>query len=141
MLTLALALGGLGGLGLFVLQAGIAVWQLELVNYVEHYGLSRRLLENGRYEPVRPHHSWNADHRASNWMLINLQRHSDHHYKPGRRYPVLQTYAETEAPQLPFGYPVMTILAMVPPAFHRVMDPRVRAWRQRFYPDIEDWAR
>ena len=51
---------------------------------------------------------WNAAHRASNWLLINLQRHSDHHYKPDRRFPLLQTYTEDEAPQLPFGYPMMT---------------------------------
>ena len=81
------------GLALFLWQAWIAVWQLELVNYIEHYGLTRRYLGEGRYEHVLPRHSWNASHRASNWLLINLQRHSDHHYKPDRRFPLLQTYA------------------------------------------------
>jgi len=91
-------IGGAEGLALFLLQAGVAVWQLELVNYVEHYGLTRKHLGDGRYEPVRPHHSWNAAHRASNWLLINLQRHSDHHVKPARRFPLLQNYDESEAP-------------------------------------------
>lgn len=140
LLTLAYGLAGFAGLGLFLVQACVAVWQLELVNYVEHYGLTRKHLGAGKYEHVRPHHSWNAAHRASNWLLINLQRHSDHHYKPDRRFPLLQTYSEDEAPQLPYGYPVMTMMAMVPPLWRRVMNPRVRAWRQRHYPEITDWA-
>lgn len=139
-LTLALALGGWAGLGLFVFQAFIAVWQLELTNYVEHYGLTREHLGDGRYEHVLPRHSWNAAHTASNWLLINLQRHSDHHYKPDRRFPLLQTYAEDEAPQLPLGYPAMTTLAMIPPIWRRRMNPRVRAWRRRYYPAITDWS-
>jgi len=136
---LAVALGGWLGLGLFLLQAGVAIWQLELVNYIEHYGLTRRHLGGGKYEHVLPRHSWNAAHKASNWLLINLQRHSDHHYKPDRRFPLLQTYSEADAPQLPFGYPVMTMVAMVPPLWKRVMNPRVRAWRRKYYPDITDW--
>lgn len=139
MLAMALALGGWEGLALFLWQALVAVWQLELVNYIEHYGLTRRHLGGGRYEHVMPRHSWNATHRASNWLLINLQRHSDHHYKPDRRFPLLQTYGEDDAPQLPFGYPLMTMAAMVPPVWKRVMNPRVKAWRAQFYPDITDW--
>ncbi|SHI79736.1 alkane 1-monooxygenase [Wenxinia saemankumensis] len=136
---LALVLGGPWGLFLFLTQAFWAVFQLELVNYVEHYGLTRRHLGGGRYEHVLPRHSWNADHKASNWLLINLQRHSDHHYKPDRRFPLLQTYADEEAPQLPYGYPVMTLAALVPPLWRRVMNTRVRDWRARYYPDIADW--
>lgn len=140
MLALAFATGGWAGLGLFLWQALIAVWHLELVNYVEHYGLTRRYLGDGTYEPVRPHHSWNADHKVTNWLLINLQRHSDHHYKPDRRFPLLQTYAAEEAPQLPLGYPAMTALAMIPPLWRRRMNPRVRAWRRQFYPDVTEWG-
>jgi alkane 1-monooxygenase len=138
-LILAFALGGWQGVGLFLFQAFVAIWQLELTNYIEHYGLTRRHLGGGRYEHVLPRHSWNAAHKASNWLLINLQRHSDHHYKPDRRFPLLQTYSEREAPQLPLGYPVMTALAMIPPVWRRVMNPRVRAWRRQHYPDIQDW--
>ncbi len=139
-LTLAFAVGGWAGLGLFVWQAFVAVWQLELVNYVEHYGLTRRHLGDAKYEHVQPRHSWNADHKVTNWMLINLQRHSDHHYKPDRRFPLLQTYGEDEAPQLPVGYPGMTAMAMIPPMWRRRMNPRVRAWRRKYYPDITDWT-
>ena len=139
MLVGAFMLSGGLGVGLFVVQAIVAIWQLELVNYVEHYGLTRRHLGDGRYEHVLPRHSWNASHRASNWLLINLQRHSDHHYKPDRRFPLLQTYGADDAPQLPFGYPLMTMTALVPPIWRRVMNPRVRAWRKRYYADILDW--
>ncbi len=138
-LALAFAVGGWAGVGLFAFQALVAVWQLELTNYIEHYGLTRKHIGGGKYDPVRPRHSWNASHTASNWLLINLQRHSDHHCKPDRRFPLLQTYPSDEAPQLPFGYPAMTTLAMVPPLWRRVMNPKVRAWRKQFYPEITDW--
>lgn len=140
MLSLAIILGGWTGLLLFVLQAFIAIWQLELVNYIEHYGLTRKHLGDGKYEHVLPRHSWNAAHKASNWLLINLQRHSDHHYKPDRRFPLLQNYSDAEAPQLPFGYPVMTAAAMFPPLWRRIMNPKVRSWRRQHYPEIDDWS-
>ena len=139
MLILAFILGGWAGLGLFLLQAGVAIWQLELVNYVEHYGLTRKHLGNGKYEHVLPQHSWNAAHKASNWLLINLQRHSDHHYKPDRRFPLLQNYSHADAPQLPHGYPIMTVAAMIPPLWRWIMNPRVRSWRAAYYPEITDW--
>ena len=139
-LALAFAIGGWPGVGLFAFQALVAIWQLEMTNYVEHYGLTRKYLGDGRYEPVRPHHSWNADHRMTSWQFINLQRHSDHHYKPARRYPLLQTYPEAQAPQLPFGYTAMGFVAMVPPVWRRVMNPKVRKWRADHYPEITDWA-
>ena len=140
MLALALFLGGWTGFFLFIWQAFVAIWQLELVNYIEHYGLTRKHLGDGKYEHVKPQHSWNSAHKASNWLLINLQRHSDHHYKPDRRFPLLQTYPDGEAPQLPYGYPVMTIAAMIPPVWRRVMNPRVRRWRRMYYPEISNWA-
>ena len=140
MVTLAVLLGGWSGLVLFLIQAGVAFWQLELVNYIEHYGLTRKHLGDGKYEHVLPRHSWNSAQKASNWLLINLQRHSDHHYKPDRRFPLLQNHSEDDAPQLPYGYPVMTLAAMIPPLWRRIMNPKVRAWRKKHYPEIEDWA-
>ncbi|WP_170378251.1 alkane 1-monooxygenase [Ruegeria atlantica] len=140
MLVLAFVIGGLSGLALFLIQAGVAIWQLELVNYVEHYGLTRKHLGAGKYEHVQPRHSWNASQKASNWLLINLQRHSDHHYKPNRRFPLLQHHPEDAAPQLPYGYPVMTVAAMIPPLWRRIMNPRVRAWRRQYYPEVTDWT-
>jgi len=139
MLALALLVGGWTGLALFLWQAFAAVWQLELVNYVEHYGLTRKHLGDGKYEHVMPHHSWNAAHKASNWLLINLQRHSDHHYKPDRRFPLLQNYDADQAPQLPYGYPLMTMAAMVPPLWRKKMNPRVKRWREMYYPEITEW--
>lgn len=138
-LILAFWLGGFVGVAFFVFQAFVAVWMLELTNYVEHYGLTRKHLGDGNYEHVKPHHSWNASHTASNWLLINLQRHSDHHYKPARRFPLLQTYSVAEAPQLPRGYPLMTALAMMPHLWRRRMNPKVRDWRATYYPEITDW--
>ena len=140
MLVLAFAIGGWHGGALFCWQALVAVWQLELTNYVEHYGLTRRHLGQGRYEPVGPQHSWDSTHRVSNLLLINLQRHADHHLHPMRRFPLLQAYDAARVPQLPTGYPPMTALAMVPPLWRRLMNPRVRAWRRRHYPDISDWS-
>ena len=136
----AFAVGGLAGVGLYLYAALVAIWQLELVNYVEHYGLTRQHLGDGKYEHTKPHHSWNSSHRATNWLLINLQRHSDHHIRPDRRFPILQTYTADQAPQLPFGYSVMTTLAMFPPLWRRRMNPRVRHWRKKYYPNITDWS-
>lgn len=138
-LILSAAIGGWWGVFLFLVQAFWAVFQLELVNYVEHYGLTRKHLGDGKYEHVLPRHSWNAAHKASNWLLINLQRHSDHHYKPDRRFPLLQTYDDDEAPQLPYGYPLMTMAALSPRIWRKIMNPRVQAWRERYYPEITDW--
>ena len=139
MLAMALWAGGWTGLILFGVQALSAIWQLELTNYVEHYGLTRKHLGEGKYEHVKPQHSWNAAHKATNWLLINLQRHSDHHYKPDRRFPLLQNYSEAQAPQLPHGYPLMTLMALLPRLWRREMNPRVRKWREMYYPEITDW--
>ena len=138
--VLAFGIGGFAGVLLFAFQAFVAVWQLKLINYVEHYGLTRKHLGDGVYEHVLPRHSWNAAHQASNWLLINLQRHSDHHYKPDRPYPLLQTYPSEAAPQLAFGYSIMTMMAMFPWRFRRFMNPQVRRWRKMYYPEIADWA-
>ncbi len=140
MLGLAYAVGGWTGVGLFAFQAIVAIWQLELTNYVEHYGLTREYLGDGRYEPVRPHHSWDSTHRISNLLLINLQRHADHHVHPRRRFPLLQSYGPDAVPQLPTGYPPLTAMAMIPPIWRRRFNPRVRAWRRQFYPEITDWS-
>lgn len=127
-LAVAYLLAGFTGIALFIFQAAVAILLLETINYVEHYGLARRMLPTGRYERVEPRHSWNASHRLTNYFLINLQRHSDHHKNPQRRFPVLQHFDEKDAPQLPFGYPTMVLIAMVPGLWFRVMNPRVEAW-------------
>ncbi len=104
-------------------QAVIGFCMLETINYVEHYGLRRQKLPNGRYERVNPLHSWNSNTVIVNVCLYHLSRHSDHHANPLRRYQAIR-HTE-EAPQLPWGYGTMFLLAMVPPLWRRVMDKRV----------------
>jgi len=108
-----------------LLQACIAFGLLELVNYVEHYGLLRERLANGRFERCLPRHSWNSDRLVTNIFLFHLQRHSDHHANPGRRYQTLRS--NDEAPQLPYGYATMVLLALIPALWRAVMDKRVLA--------------
>ena len=132
-------IGGMLGMALFVTQAFIAQFFLGAIDYVEHYGMSRVYLGNGRFERCEPRHSWNAAHRFSNWASFNLQRHSDHHYKPSRPYPLLQHYDWDEAPQLPMNYGLMAALALIPPLCFRIMNPRLDRWRAQFYPEITDW--
>lgn len=106
-----------------LMQAVLGFSLLEVVNYLEHYGLKRGKRDDGRYEIIRPEHSWNSNNVASNVLLYHLQRHSDHHANPLRRYQALRH--EDEAPQLPTGYAGMIVLAAVPPLWSRVMDRRL----------------
>ncbi len=108
-----------------LLQAIIGFSLLEVVNYLEHYGLLRQHREDGRYERTRPEHSWNSNNVASNVLLYHLQRHSDHHANPIRRYQALRHV--DDAPQLPTGYAGMIVLAVLPPLWRRVMDGRLLA--------------
>ena len=104
-------------------QAIIGFGMLETVNYLEHYGLRRQQLPDGRYERVAAAHSWNSNTVIANVFLFHLQRHSDHHAHPIRRYQSLRH--SDEAPQLPTGYATMMLLALVPPLWRKVMDWRV----------------
>jgi len=106
-----------------LIQAVLGFSLLEVVNYLEHYGLLRQKREDGRYERCRPEHSWNSNNVASNVLLYHLQRHSDHHANPTRRYQALRHV--DEAPQLPTGYAGMIVLAWFPPLWRRVMDRRL----------------
>ncbi|MEU3255520.1 alkane 1-monooxygenase [Streptomyces sp. NPDC006997] len=108
-----------------LLQAVLGFCLLETVNYLEHYGLLRERRADGRYERVAPRHSWNSDHTISNLFLFQLQRHSDHHAHPLRRYQTLRHF--DEAPQLPSGYATMIVLAWCPPLWRRVTHPLLRA--------------
>ncbi|HWF32369.1 MAG TPA: alkane 1-monooxygenase [Solirubrobacteraceae bacterium] len=108
-----------------LIQAVLGFSLLEVVNYLEHYGLLRQRREDGRYERTRAGHSWNSNNAASNVLLYHLQRHSDHHANPVRRYQALRHVQD--APQLPTGYAGMIVTAMIPPLWRRVMDGRVLA--------------
>ena len=108
-----------------IIQALYGFSLLETVNYLEHYGLLRQKTANGRYERCTHKHSWNSDHIVTNLFLYHLQRHSDHHANPTRRYQTLRSI--DGSPSLPSGYASMITLAYIPPLWRRVMDPRVLA--------------
>lgn len=119
------AIFGLEILPYLLLQAVVGFSLLEAVNYLEHYGLVRQRTAAGRYERPSPRHSWNSDHLVTNIFLYHLQRHSDHHAYPTRRYQTLRSWEQ--APELPSGYASMILLAYFPPLWRRVMDKRVLA--------------
>jgi alkane 1-monooxygenase len=119
---------GVGIAPYLVIQAVVGFSLLEVVNYMEHYGMLRQKVgvgERQRYERVDPSHSWNSNNIATNVLLYHLQRHSDHHANPTRRYQSLRDFEES--PVLPTGYAGMIVLAIVPAVWRRVMDPRVLA--------------
>ena len=120
-------LGPLAAAG-FLASCVVAFSLLEIVNYLEHYGLERRIDQRGRPERVNPVHSWNSDHIVSRMFLFELSRHSDHHATASRKYQILRSFEES--PQLPTGYPGMVVLALIPPLWFAVMDPRVKKYRQ-----------
>ncbi len=123
-----IAVLGIGILPLLVVQAVVGFSLLEVVNFMEHYGMLRQKVgvgERQRYERVDPSHSWNSNNIATNVLLYHLQRHSDHHANPTRRYQALRDFEES--PVLPTGYAGMIVLAIVPAVWRRVMDPRVVA--------------
>lgn len=113
------------GVVFFLAQSLVAIVHLEIINYIEHYGLSREIEANGRYEKVTPMHSWNSSYFFTNAYLFQLQRHSDHHANAARRYQDLRHHEG--APQLPGGYGAMLMLALVPPLWRRVIHPRLDA--------------
>jgi len=108
-----------------LLHHASAYWQLTSANYIEHYGLLREQDENGKYERCEPRHSWNSNHVFSNLVLFHLERHSDHHKNPLRRYQALRHF--DDAPQLPNGYFGVYLMAYVPVLWFRVMDKRLLA--------------
>ena len=123
---LLLAIGlifGLTSMLAFCVSSTIGFLTLETINYIEHYGLRRDLRENGKYERVQPHHSWNCNRNIGRILLFELTRHSDHHAYPNREYQILRHHGD--APELPAGYPAMVLLSLVPPLWFRVMDHRL----------------
>jgi len=122
-----------------VLSLGV-VFSMKISNYIQHYGLRRIRLPNGKFEKVRPRHSWSANRRYSNWMFYNMQRHPDHHAVASRQYALLQHHGEDESPQLPGNYVKLFNLAVRPKRWFQTMDPLVDQWRAHFYPEIDDWS-
>ena len=118
---------GTSGLFFAVLVGVISFLFLETINYIEHYGLERKKMDSGRYERVQIQHSWNSNHYIGRIVLYELTRHSDHHFKASKKYQVLEN--KVDSPQLPFGYPTSILLALLPPIWFRLMNPRVPKYR------------
>ena len=114
---------GWSGVVIYGLQCTGAIFYLELVNYIEHYGLLRKEIEGGKYEKITERHSWDANQWLFNRYMFRLGRHADHHLHPVRNYPRLEVHYT--APQMPFGYPMMTAIALIPPLWFRLMNARV----------------
>jgi alkane 1-monooxygenase len=119
----AAVVGGRRSIPFLVGQAAYGASLLEVINYVEHYGLKRRQDENGKYERTQPEHSWNSNQVVTNLFLYQLQRHSDHHAHPTRSFQALRHFED--APQLPSGYASMLLPAYIPSWWYKVMDERV----------------
>ncbi|MCZ4352100.1 alkane 1-monooxygenase [Roseovarius aestuarii] len=123
----AYVLAGVGGILCYVAMCSYAQMQILMSDYVQHYGLRRKVRPDGKLEPVGPQHSWNAPHWFSSAVTLNAPRHSDHHVTPSRDYPVLQLHPDN-MPMLPYSLPVMAALCLVPPLWRRTMDHRARKW-------------
>ena len=108
----------------FIISAVIGIFLLETVNYIEHYGLERKKINEYRYEDVNPSHSWNSDYALGRLVLFELTRHSDHHTTPSKHYQLLDT--TPDASELPAGYPSMMLLALMPPLWYKVVNKIIR---------------
>ncbi len=126
-LMAAFLFGGMKALTAYIALCAYSQTQLLMSDYVQHYGLSRATDPNGKLEPVAACHSWNSPHWFSSALMLNATRHSDHHAHPARPYPAL--IIPQNAPMLPRPLPLMASIALFPPLWHRIMDPRVDKWR------------
>ena len=120
---------GMRGALFFLCQSAIAIVVLELFNYIAHYGLLRGMRVDGAPEPFLDAHSWNSSNEFANLLIFNMGRHSDHHRRPTASYQVLSGIAD--APELPYGYAGSILLALFPPLWRRVMDPRIFRLKSR----------
>lgn len=126
---------GPAGVAALVGFALYAQFQHAMVDYLQHYGLERRLMPDGRYEPQGPYHSWNSPHWFTSLMTVNVTRHSDHHAHPGRVYPALRL--NPDMPVLPYSLPAMGVIALVPALWFRMMDKRAARVLQRVHGENE----
>lgn len=116
-----------------IFSAIVGILLLETVNYIEHYGLLRKEISPGRYEKVKPIHSWNSNHMLGRLLLFELTRHSDHHYNAGRKYQILRHF--DASPQMPTGYPGMMLVSLIPPLWFRIMNSEVEKHRENLETD------
>ncbi len=133
-------MGGPWAVLVFFALCVLPVFSMKISNYLQHYGLRRIRLDNGRFEKPLPRHSWSVDGKVSNWLFYKMQRHADHHAVPSRQYALLRFRGADESPQLPYGYSKLFGMVLRPQLWFETMDPLVDAWRAKFYPEIDDWG-
>lgn len=129
MIGFSAVIGGWAGVAALIAVSSYAQVQLLLSDYVQHYGLKRIILANGKPEPIGIEHSWNAPHFFSSALMLNAPRHSDHHAHPSKNYAELEMPSSNEAPTLPRSLPVMAVVALFPPLWRKVMDERALEWQ------------
>jgi alkane 1-monooxygenase len=121
-LFIAFFVAGINGLVFVVFHSFVSITLLELVNYIQHYGLERKM-ENGKYERFTDHHSWNSRHISANWSTFNLGLHAEHHQSASKHYPLLSQ--EEKIIEMPANYSIMLIMALIPPLWFFVMDKKI----------------
>jgi alkane 1-monooxygenase len=117
----AYLMSGWKGALVFVVTAILSKALLELVNYIQHYGLIRI-----HGTPIAVRHSWNSNKRMSINLLCNVTRHSHHHIEPS--LPFWRIEPAPESPTLRYGYLASLLIALVPPIWHRMMAPQLLYW-------------
>ena len=121
-LFIAFFIAGINGLVFVIFHSFVSILLLELVNYIQHYGLERKM-ENGKYERFTDHHSWNSRHISANWSTFNLGLHAEHHQSASKHYPLLSQ--EEKVIEMPANYSIMLIMALIPPLWFFVMDKKI----------------
>jgi alkane 1-monooxygenase len=112
---------GAKGLAFFLTQGLIAIILTQNQNYIAHYGITRRKVGPDQYERVSLRHSWDSYAKTLNLVTFNLGRHGDHHRAASKPYYALE--ANTESLRMPYPYPIMLILAHVPPIYFAITHP------------------
>ena len=115
---------------LFIVQSFIGILVLEMMNYIGHYGLERKIDASGKCEAISERHAWDCDMPFSNLVLISVQKHADHHINPNKSYDELRCVENS--PRLPLSYPMLFLLTLVPPLWRLVIHPRLDTYRSQW---------
>ncbi len=121
-LFIAYFLAGINGIVFVIFHSFVSITLLELVNYIQHYGLERKM-QNGKYERFTDHHSWNSRHISANWSTFNLGLHAEHHLSASKPYPLLSQ--EEKVIEMPANYSIMLIMALIPPLWFFIMNRKI----------------
>tara|TARA_B100000579_G_C22573056_1_gene729816 strand:+ start:30 stop:512 length:483 start_codon:yes stop_codon:yes gene_type:complete len=123
LITISFLIAGINGLIFILLHSAVSITLLELVDYIQHYGLERKNI-NGKYENYNESHSWNSRHTSANWSTFNLGLHADHHQTANKHYPLLSQ--KKKSIEMPNSYPIMIIMALIPPIWFKVMNSKLK---------------